>query len=248
MKPMSIAIESKVSAPLKGEQLQRYKSTFRHVVAMCKRRPEVSRAERTTMRIAYVPWQDIHWSLGSISTREPISRFLATEFRSFLEDYGLAHTTVRVADVVRVQKTFASIDGVTGNSRVNVLALTEADAILSLASELLDEWRDQVEGFTSRRVWGPGYYKQDYDDDQGVVHQLGVAVYRNKRASCEEYVEFYFLFPQALDAPPYLWVGRYNDVSDEVFDYKEWTIESLAGKDARITRPVLVEKVLPALR
>lgn len=245
--PVMIAIESKVSARLEASQLARYKQQFKFVVAMCKRRPELSHAERTQIGVAYIPWQEIHRSLGNTRTRDPLARFLAAEFRTFLEDYGMAHTTVRVADFIRVQKTFASIDGDVGNSSVSVLALEEANAILSLAGELLDEWRDRAEGFTSRRVWGPGYYKEDYEDDAGVVHQLGFTVYSSKGAGCKDWVEFYFTFPKDSGELPYVWVGRCKESSEEMSDYKQWSIDSLADKESRVTRSKLAEKVLPAL-
>ena len=111
MRRLVFGLESKVQAPLKAEQMRRYRCNNRgeYLVAITKRSPEVGRAWIASAGAFSIRWQEVHRTLAQAPALGK-DRYLCDSFCAYLEELGMAHRDdVTLADLNQLHRLFRHI-------------------------------------------------------------------------------------------------------------------------------------------
>jgi hypothetical protein len=190
-------LESKVGAPLKSEQLEKYRSSgIERLVAITKNPPECSKQEVIDLGAYTLRWQDIHRALRSDHQGRSIDSFIAQEFVKYLEDNNMAYREqLSLNDLNRIGKLFQKISLPTRELNPRG-AFNAADRCLKMLADLQREFMDSRPALKKAHRWTPAYFNT-WDENRPSYHALGWAFYwkhyENRRFGCRIY------FPQDTD-------------------------------------------------
>ena len=162
-------IESKVAAPLRAEQLRRYRLRKRgeYLVAITKRPPEVGSRWIQHHGVFALRWQDVHRAVAAASARRT-DGYLCQSLNTYLEELGMAHREdIRAADLKRVRKLFEKVTGRRNGGLGAEDAFRVAADCLAELDDLMSSALDAEPKLRGLSRWGPNYYKWFND---GVPH------------------------------------------------------------------------------
>jgi hypothetical protein len=166
-----LVLENKVGARLTKDQLIKYRSARKKVVALTKRYPEVGPTWLREHQFVSVRWQAIHQALGAERHVTGADRFICGEFRSFLEELNMAYRdNPGAAEVAKVIKLLSAIQG-TRNTTFD--AQSSFDVAGNILRVLDDVLRDVLDRHPALERWarrGPSYYK--WHGANGIVEHV----------------------------------------------------------------------------
>jgi len=241
-----IVLENKLDSKLTREQLLKYRPQHAHIGVITARFPEVSAAWLRSQRIPAFRWHELHKLLLTLPSRGG-QRWLTAEFISYLEDLGMASRGLTRKDLLGIQRTFALLGGPAGWYKVHDLRFERAAVAKAFVEDVADAFKDAVTDHAVR-IWGPGYGKEDHDDDEGVVHEFTFWARSRKNRGTFPCVGYSLTFPQKMSAAPYAWAGLALAADADIKSYYCWTGAELFDRQGRLREDEHIRQVTRVLR
>jgi len=234
----TICIESKVKAPDKMEQLQRYRK-MGTVVLLTKERPRIGERVLDIKGIQHFRWQDLHDALSNANGIKGKDRFLVEQFCHYLEDLEMAsESKVSEEDVVDIGRLLNAVgNGFKLHGMIPRRGMEASLRWMNLTAEVAERLKEAHPGLAKARQWGPGYFS--FDDDGGKHQALGVSF--SRKPWSDDYV-FSFRLMVCPSEEPWFDMGYWHGD----FDKAKWVTCSLTRliRNGYIDLDVVTKKVL----
>jgi hypothetical protein len=241
-----IILENKVDAKLRQDQLLKYGPHESHLGVITSRHPEVSAAWLREKRIRAIRWHELHGVLikSNASGRRD---FVTTEFTIYLEELGMASRGLTRGDLIGIQGTFALLAGPTGGTKVHQLRFERAAVAKAFVEDVANAFRDAAPGGILR-MWGPGYSKDDYQDDEGAVHEFGFWIRSRTNRRPFPTVGYSLAFPQNKKQEPYAWAGVSLASDEEFKSLRVWAGPKLFDRQGNLREEEHIRQATSVLR
>jgi hypothetical protein len=154
-------LESKVAAPLRAEQLRRYRldQNGQYLVVITKRPPEVGTAWIDRNGIFALRWQDVHRAVAATSAKGR-DAYLCSSFARYLEELEMAHREdVNAADLAKVQRLFLRVTAQKNGGFNPADSFRVAHECLGVLDELMSAALEVKPKLAKWSRSGPTYYK-----------------------------------------------------------------------------------------
>ena len=222
-------LESKVSAPLRSEQLTRYrlKMDGQYLVVITKRPPEVGRAWIERHGVFALRWQDIHRTVDAISAKGR-DHYICDSFATYLEELGMAHREdLRAADLEKVGKLFGKVAAPKTDELNATEAFRIADDCLGVLDDVMAAAVESQPKLVKWSRWGPKYYKW-LSSSRVPYHML---VFRFHDAKWRTWFGAEFVFVETPGPPAWQVSGATRKTPER---YYERALSSICRKDGTL--------------
>jgi hypothetical protein len=240
-----IILENKFDAKLRQDQLLKYGSHESHLGVITSRYPEVSTTWLRQKRIRAFRWHELHGLLVK-SNAAGRRDFMTAEFTTYLEELGMASRGLTRGDLIGIQKTFALLAGPAGGTSVHQLRFDRAAVAKAFVEDVAKAFRDAVPD-KALRIWGPGYGKDDYQDDEGEVHEFGFWVRSRRNRGTYPCVGYCLAFPQDKHRRPHAWAGLTMGSNEEFKSWQVWAGAKLFDRHGNLREEQHIQQAKSAL-
>lgn len=241
----TFTLESKLGAPLKKEQLKKYRSLgAKHLIAITERYPEVSFKWLKEHEVRALRWQEVYRSLISKTNLRGKDKFIINAFLSYLEDLKMAYRSIKISDLDAVNKTFRVIVQNTHRGAVRNISFDAVASLIKLLEEIKHEVLDIIETKHKLSSWGAGYY--NLKDGESREHFLGFSIYRKKS---KKSLECAICFSEEGDEEILWQVYGYDYIKHESFwEIPDKPISKFIGSSDTLNKDMLVRSIQNAIK
>jgi hypothetical protein len=247
--PRAIVLENKLGSPLTKRQLRKYRKVYGRVGVITKAYPTVSAQWLRGQRLPAFRWHQVHAALLAAATRRSGESWLVRELTIYLEDLGMASRGLTWKDALAIQRTLGLVGGEVSRHGVTTLALERLAVAFAFVEDVAAAVRDTLSDSAKIRMWGPGYYKEDYADGDGVCHQFGFTLSKRSGGKHANWVDYYLSFPQSTVRAPCAWAGVFvDDGGDDFSDSRKWNRARLTSRRGEFREEAHIADVVRTLR